>query len=387
MDELLEALRNGEEPSRRVALRVFRETPLHELLRAADELRRELVGDRASYVVNVYVAYTNVCVARCPICNFYARRREEEYTLEPRRVAELVARFAREKGVREAHITGGFNPALRLDYYIRLVRAVKEATKGRVYVKAFTAEEIDFLARLEGESVERILLELRDAGLDAMPGGGAEVLTERVRRIVSPSKTPPERYLEIHRVAHRLGIRSNVTLLYGHVENPEDIVEHLMRVRKLQKETNGVISFIPLRWNPRGTTLYENPSYRKVIEEKANPLYDLRVIAFSRIMLYPLVRHIVAYWVAIGEDIASIALRGGADDLGGTFYNEPVITAAREGRGKLSKGLEPHELEYMIAQAGLEPCERDTFYRCLGLRSGGAGYWLHVPWVAWKPPM
>ncbi len=385
--ELVERVINGEEPSARLAVRVFKDAPLHELLSAADRLRSLAVGERGSYVVNVYVAYTNVCVARCPICNFYARSPEEEYVLQPEQVASLVVKFWREKGVREAHVTGGFNPALRLDYYKRLVASIKRATRGNVLVKAFTAEEIDFLSRLEGESVERILLELRESGLDALPGGGAEVLTHRVRRIISPNKTPPERYLEIHKVAHKLGIRSNVTLLYGHIEEPEDIVEHLLAVRRLQAETRGFISIIPLRWNPRGTSLYESGLYRDAIESKNNPFYDLRVLALTRILLYPLVKHVVAYWVAIGLDIASIALRSGADDLGGTFYGEPVITAAREGRGRQSRGIEPEELEYVIAQAGLEPCERDTFYNCLGIRSASNSYWRRVPWVAWRPSM
>ncbi len=380
--ELVERVLNGEEPSVSLIERVFREAPLHALVEAADQLRRLAVGDRGSYVVNVYIAYTNVCTARCPICSFYARSPREAYTLTPAEVEALAAKFRREKGVTEAHVTGGFNPELTLDYYLDIVRRLKRLG---LTVKAFTAEEVSFIARRMGERVETILEELREAGLDAMPGGGAEVLTDRVRRIVAPAKGGADEYIEVHRVAHKLGIRSNVTLLYGHVEEPRDIAEHLVRVRRLQAETGGVISFIPLRWRPGGSALASNPEYREVIEEKQTPLYDLRVVAVSRIALYPLVKHIVAYWVSLGEELASVALRAGADDLGGTFYNEPVVTAAKGG-GR-AKGLDPERLEFMIAVAGLEPCERNTFYECRGLRSKGSIAWRSAEWLQWRPSM
>ncbi len=378
--ELVERVVNGEEPSVALVERVLREAPLHELVEAADWLRRVAVGDRGSYVANVYIAYTNVCVARCPICNFYAKSPGEAYTLSPGEVEAVAARFRREKGVTEAHVTGGLDPRLTPDYYAEIVSRLKRLG---LTVKAFTAEEIDFVARTHGESVETLLAELREAGLDAMPGGGAEVLSKRVRGIVAPAKMSVERYLEVHRVAHRLGIKSNVTMLYGHVEEPAEVARHLLLVRRLQRETGGLISFIPLRWNPGGTALARDPRYRRVIEEKATPLYDLRIVAVSRITLYPLVRHIVAYWVAMGVELASIALRAGADDLGGTFYNEHVVAAAR-GEGR-TRGLDPEQLEFIIAQAGLEPCERDTFYRCLGRRSEGMRHWETQAWVQWRP--
>ena len=380
LKELVERVLNGEEPSASLVERVFREAPLHALIEAADMLRRLAVGDRASYVVNVYIAYTNVCIARCPICSFYARRPEDAYTLTPAQVEAVAAKFRREKNVTEAHVTGGFNPELTPDYYLDIVRRLKRLG---LTVKAFTAEEVSFIAREWGESVERLLEELREAGLDAMPGGGAEVLTDRVRRIVAPAKGGADEYLAVHRAAHRLGIRSNITLLYGHVEEPRDIAEHLVKVRRLQAETGGVLSFIPLRWRPGGSALASNPRYREAIEAKQTPLYDLRVIAVSRIALYPLVRHIVAYWVSLGEELASVALRAGADDLGGTFYNEPVVTAATGG-GR-SRGLEPERLEFIIAVAGLEPCERNTFYKCIGFRSKGSIAWRSAEWLQWRP--
>ena len=380
--ELVERVVNGEEPSVALVERVLREAPLHALVEAADWLRRMAVGDRGSYVVNVYIAYTNVCVARCPICNFYAKNPREAYTLTPREVEALAARFRREKGVTEAHVTGGLDPRLAPDYYVEIVRRLKRLG---LTVKAFTAEEIDFVARTHGESVETLLRELREAGLDAMPGGGAEVLSDRVRRIIAPVKTSVERYLEVHRVAHRLGIRSNVTMLYGHVEEPVEVARHLLLVRRLQRETGGVISFIPLRWNPGGTLLARSEEHRDEIESKATPLYDIRIVAVSRITLYPLVKHIVAYWVAMGIELASVALRAGANDLGGTFYNEPVVAAARGSRR--TRGLDPEQLEFIIAQAGLEPCERDTFYRCLGRRGEGMRAWETQTWLQWRPSM
>jgi len=353
------------------------ETPLHILLAAADEVKRRLVGNIASYVVNVYIAYTNVCIARCPLCNFYARNEKEAYVLPPDAVAKTIVEYRQKHGITEVHITGGLNPELRLDYYISLLHAIRDAAPG-VIIKAFTAEEIDFISRLEGEKPSTILAELREAGLDALPGGGAEILDAEVRRIIAPYKSDPTKYLKIHETAHRLGIRSNATMLYGHVEEPKHIARHLLEIYKLQGKTGGFISFIPLRWNPGNTPLANNPRYKQLIYSKASGIYDLRVIAVSRLVLAPRIKHIVAYWVALGKKLASLALRAGADDMGGTFYNEPVISSARG--TKRSRGMDPEEIEFLILQSGFRPQERDTFYNYLGSRTS-IETWRKTPWV------
>ncbi len=353
------------------------QTPLHVLLAAAEKVKRILVGDVASYVINLYIAYTNVCIARCPICNFYARSKSEEYTLSTKSVAEMVAKFYKSKQIREVHIAGGLNPDLTLDYYVKVLKSIREVAKS-VKIKAFTAEEISFIARVTGESVRSILSTFRDAGLDALPGGGAEILDEQIRKIISPYKSNPQSYIEVHATAHSLGIPSNATMLYGHIEEPRHVARHLLEIYKVQGKTQGFISFIPLRWNPGSTALAANPQYRNIISKKLDGTYDLRIIAVSRLALAPRVKHIVAYWVAVGKKLASLALRAGADDIGGTFYNEPVIAAA-QGRRRHS-GLEPSELEYLILHAGLRPVERDTFYNYFGAKVSLEA-WRKMPWL------
>ncbi|AEM38071.1 Radical SAM domain protein [Pyrolobus fumarii 1A] len=379
--EVIERSLNGEHISAKLVEELLSTEPLHELLYQADKLREKIVGQNATYVVNLYVAYTNRCVAHCPICNFHAQDASRSYILPIDKIVEIVKRFRIEKGITEVHVTGGFNPDISVDYYLNLVKEIKRQVPG-VTVKAFTAEELVFISRRLGEPLDQLLWELKEAGLDALPGGGAEILDENIRRIITPYKSDPTTYLEVHKMAHRIGIRSNVTMLYGHIEEPKHIAIHLLSVLRIQRETAGFISFIPIRWRPGNTALAKNPKYKEVIAAKQSPLYDLRIIAVSRLVLGRELRNITAYWVALGKRLASIALRAGANDLGGTFYNEPVIGSTE---GKITRGLDPTELEYIIVQAGLVPCERNTFYECLGRRAKGAKFWRETLWLAWSP--
>ena len=333
------------------------ETPLHALAAAADYYARLVKRNIGSYTVNIYLTYTNICVTACSFCAFYrVPGHPEAYLRRPEELARTV-RLARERlGVLEAHIVGGNNPDLGLDYYLELIRAVKREAPG-IILKAFTAEEIAFIARVTGEKVSRILEEFREAGLDAMPGGGTEVLSEGVQRLIAPKKIGPEEWLRVHEEAHRLGIRSNAILMYGHVEEPRDVALHLYRLRELEERAPGFNSFIPVRFNPGNTVLGRTRLYRE--RARRDAVYDLRIVAAARLALLGAIDNIVAYWVSMGDKAAVAALSHGANDLGGTFYDEAVIGATRGGK---TRGKTPEELSYMLLQAGWVPAVRDTFY-------------------------
>ncbi len=334
------------------------ETPLHALAAAADYYARTVKRGVGSYTVNLYLTYTNVCVTACSFCAFYRPPGSRgAYTRSPGELA-AVARLAWERlGVREIHVVGGNNPELGLDYYVELVRRLREAAPGAV-LKMFTAEEIIFISKTSGEPVSRVLLELREAGLQALPGGGIEVLDPQVQRLIAPRKAPPGEWLRVHEEAHRLGIRSNAIMMYGHVEEPIHVARHLYELARLEERAPGLVSFIPVRFSPGNTALGRTRLYRE--RARRDAVYDLRIIAAARLALLGRVDNIVSYWVSLGDKLAVAGLMHGANDLGGTFYNEAVIGASR---GKPTAGKSPGELVYMLLQAGWRPAERDTFYR------------------------
>ncbi len=350
------------------------EAPLHALAAAADYYARTIKKGVGSYIVNLYLAYTNICVTRCTFCDFYVppERRREGYLHPPERLGRVAGMAWRRLGVREIHMVGGNDPELPLEYYEEAVKLIKKHAPGAV-LKAFTAEEIGFIAKETGNTVREVLSRLREAGLDAMPGGGAEVLSEPVRRRIAPLKISSDEFLEIHRIAHSMGIRSNITMLYAHIEDPVHIAEHLVRVRRLQEETGGFISFIPLRFNPGKTPLSRHPEYRR--RGDRGGLYDLRIIAVSRLALLGRIDNIMAYWVSMGEKLAQAALSHGANDIGGTFYNESVISRASETIKR--KGMKPGRLVFHLRTAGWRPMERDTFYNYYPPRMEG----IEAPWL------
>ena len=334
--------------------------PLHPLAAAADYYARLVKGGVGSFIVNLYLAYTNVCVTRCTFCDFYVppEKRSKGYLHPPERLANAAMLAWKRLGIREVHMVGGNDPELPMEYYEEAVRLIKERAPG-VILKAFTAEEIAFIAKATGNTVREVLSRLMEAGLDAMPGGGAEVLSEEVRRRIAPLKITSSEYLEVHRIAHRMGLRSNITMLYAHIEEPRHIAEHLYRVRRLQEETGGFISFILLRFNPGKTPLSRHPDYKK--RGDRGGLYDLRLTAVSRLALLGRIDNIMAYWISMGEKLAHAALSHGANDIGGTFYNESVISVASSLRKR--KGMSPARLAYNLKTAGWKPMERDTFYK------------------------
>lgn len=318
----------------------------------ADARRREMNGDAAYYVVNRHLNYSNVCVNRCAFCAFWRDAEAKgAFNLTP---AEAAARVAISGGPHpdELHIVGSCHPDFGLSYYVDLLAALQEALPGTA-LKAFTAVEIDHMARMEGIEVEEVLRRLKAVGLKAMPGGGAEVFAPRVRKKLCPKKISGERWLQVSGIAHGLGIPSNATILYGHIETAEERVEHLLLLREQQDASGGFNAFIPLAFHPSNTDISElSPT---------SGLTDLKLIACSRLLLDN-IPHIKAYWVMLGEKLAQVALCFGADDLDGTIVEERITHMAG---ATTAQGLSESQLRAMIKAAGRVPVRRDALYNSL----------------------
>jgi aminodeoxyfutalosine synthase len=311
----------------------------------ADHVKRGKSGSWVYFVLNRYVNPTNLCVLDCAFCDF-ARKRGEPGAFEnsPQDIVRMI-----EPEVREVHIVGGHHPDWPFEYYEEIVRAIRRE-RPATQIKAFTAAEIDYFWRRFKIEPREALSRLKAAGLDTMPGGGAEVFAPRLQKLLRyTGKAGADRWLDIHRTAHGLGIRSNATILYGHVETLPERVEHLLRLRELQDETAGFLTFIPLLYQVGDTRL---------VSRQASPIDALRMVATSRLILdnFP---HIEAYWVMLGEATASIALHFGADDVNGTLVDERIAHAAK---AESPAGLAREQILRMIRDAGRVPVERDALY-------------------------
>jgi aminodeoxyfutalosine synthase len=315
----------------------------------ANLVRERLHGNKTFFNVNRHINPTDVCVASCRLCAFGKKARDPKaYTMSLEQVWESAGRGWSE-AVTEFHIVGGLHPELTLEWYAAMLRGLKQRFP-RVHLKAFTMVEVAYLARREKLTIRQVLERLKDAGMDSHPGGGAEIFCERVRRIICDHKIDGDEWLEAARVAHQLGLRSNCTMLYGHIETPEDRVDHLLRLRGLQDSTGGFVTFIPLAFHPANTPLQHIPP--------TTGFDDIRNIAVSRLMLDN-IPHIKAYWVMMTPRIAQIAQRFGADDIDGTVVEERIY---HDAGATTSQSLRRNELLRLIHEAGREPLERDTLY-------------------------
>jgi aminodeoxyfutalosine synthase len=316
----------------------------------ANRERERRHGPRTYYNYNIRLEATNVCVASCLFCSFARLKPGDDgaYTLTLEEAWNKLRQRAHQP-LTEVHVVNGLHPDLPFDYYTELLRGFKRIRPG-IHLKCFTAVEIAFFADLYGKTDEQVLVELREAGLDSLPGGGAEIFAPRVRRKIASDKCDGDRYLAIHRTAHRLGMRTNVTMLYGHIETSEERVDHLLRTRALQDDTGGLQAFIPLAFHP------DNNQMRKLPAPTATD--SLRVHAVGRLMLDN-IPHIKAYWVATGIEVAQTALWFGVNDLDGTVQEETIYHMAGS---KTPNAMTPRELERLITAAGREPVERDTLY-------------------------
>jgi aminodeoxyfutalosine synthase len=315
----------------------------------ANHVREKRHGNITYYNVNRHINPTNVCVAHCKLCAFgrdpnapgaYTYALEEIY-----RRAEQGVR----EGATEFHIVGGLHPDLPFDYFLELIRGLKKRCPG-VHLKAFTMVEVHYFARIAKLSIEETLRQMKEAGVDSCPGGGAEIFHPRVRRIICDHKVSGQMWLSTARKAHQAGLHSNATMLYGHVETEEERVDHLIQLRELQDETHGFVAFIPLAFHPDNTALSHIP--------KTSGYLDLRNIAVSRLMLDNF-DHIKAYWIMLTPSIAQIAQRFGANDLDGTVVEEKIY---HDAGAKTSEFTPRAELERLIRAAGRVPVERDTLY-------------------------
>lgn len=334
------------------ALQLFSHPDLHALGALANLARQRQVGNLTSYLVNRYLNYSNYCILSCQFCAFARKKRDADgFELTPETMVEK-ARQALELGITELHIVGGLHPSLPFSYYLDFLRALKQLDS-RLQLKCFTAIEILHLAWLARKSVPDTLAELRQAGLDSLTGGGAEIFTPSVRTQIARGKESAEEYLDVHRTWHRMGGRSTCTMLYGHLESHADRVDHLRRLRELQDETHGFTGFIPLPYQPDHNQL--------PVSHPPTGWDSLRTIAISRLYLDNF-DHITAYWVGLGTKLAQIALHFGADDLHGTILEEHIFHMAGAGS---PQSRTQTELIHAIREAGFVPVQRDTFYQPL----------------------
>jgi aminodeoxyfutalosine synthase len=316
----------------------------------ANHVRERMHGNVAYFNVNRHINPTNVCVAACRLCAF-GRKKDAPgaYTMALEEAFQTAASGYSE-AITEFHIVGGLHPDLPFQYYLDLISGLK-ARFPQVHLKALTMVEIAFLAKRGKLSIEETLRQLKNAGLDSLPGGGAEIFNERVRRVICDHKIDGDQWLDTARTAHKIGLKSNATMLYGHVENEEDRADHLIRLRTLQDETNGFQTFIPLAFHPANTPLQHLFT--------TTGMLDIKQIAISRLVLdnFP---HIKAYWQMLSPKIAQISLRFGADDIDGTVIEEKIY---HDAGATTPQGMVRKELERLIREAGREPVERDTMYR------------------------
>jgi aminodeoxyfutalosine synthase len=350
LEPIYEKVAAGGRLDRQDGLTLFESADLLGVGYLARLVKERLHGPKAYYIYNQHLNYSNVCINGCKFCAFGRKAGEPgAYELSLEEIfAKVEARL--QEPITEIHIVGGCHPDLPLSFYVEMLRGIKKM-RPHVHLQAFTAVEVAHLADQAGLSVAETLLALKEAGLGSLPGGGAEVFSTRVRRALCPSKLSPEGWLEVARTAHRLGLNTNATMLYGHLETPEERVDHLLKLRAAQDETGGFLSFIPLAFHPQNTGLghLAGPS----------ALDDLKTLAVARLLLdnFP---HIKAFWVMLGPKLAQISLCFGVNDVDGTVMEEKITHMAG---AQTPQGLTRAQLRALIREAGCEPVERDTLYR------------------------
>lgn len=349
----------GERLTFRDGVRLFKSPEFAAVGYLADVVRRKKNADRTYYVVNRHINYTDICKNRCKFCAFSRNIGEEgAYAMTVSEVIEKAEGLYDDLKFTELHIVGGLHPELPFSYYTDMLSALRDSFPN-VHLQAFTAVEIKHLAEIGGYTVEVALLRLKDAGLGSLPGGGAEVFAARARNEICPEKISGDDWLSVMRTAHNLGIRSNATMLYGHVETVEERVDHLIRLRELQDAAlqgtpgeDGFMAFIPLRFHPMYTRLSH-------IAGSPSGIDDLKMIAVSRLMLDNF-EHIKVFWIMFGLKLAQIALSVGADDFDGTVVEEKITHRAG---AETPEGLTVEDIKRMIQETGTVPVERDTLYR------------------------
>jgi aminodeoxyfutalosine synthase len=350
LEPILEKVQAGGRLTFEDGVSMYRSPDLLTLGYMANLVRERLHGDVTYFNVNRHINPTDVCVANCRLCAFGKRAKDpHSYTMSLEQVWEVAGKGYAE-AVTEFHIVGGLHPELSLEWFCEMIAGLKERYPG-VHLKAFTMVEVAYLAKRARLSLRQTLERLRDAGVDSLPGGGAEIFSERVRRIICDHKIDGNEWLETARIAHQIGLKSNCTMLYGHLETAEDLSDHLVRLRAVQDETNGFVTFIPLAFHPANTALAHL--------QPTSGVNDLKQIAISRLMLDN-IPHIKAYWIMMTPAVAQIAQRFGANDVDGTVVEEKIY---HDAGATTSQHLRRQDLLRLIREAGRQPVERDTTYR------------------------
>ncbi|MBU9889667.1 MAG: CofH family radical SAM protein [Candidatus Omnitrophica bacterium] len=332
-------------------LELFRSSAILSIGSLANRVRERVHGRQVFYAANLHLNHTNICVTRCAFCAFSREAGSPDaYALTLEEIEARVRDAVKRREINEVHIVGGHNPALDLDYYVAMLEKIRRVGPS-LFIKAFSATEIEDLARRSGLTVRLVLEVLQKAGLDGLPGGGAEIFDPQTRRRICPEKISAEIWLDVHRTAHRLGLRSNATMLYGHGETDAVRVEHLLKLRELQDETRGFSAFVPLPYNPgNGQLAGARPT---------TGFLDLKVLSISRLLLDN-IPHVKVHWAATDLKFAQAALSFGVDDLGGLNLEEKVMRAAGSGP---SGDLSSEDLDRCIKDAGFEPRRVDSSYQ------------------------
>jgi 5-amino-6-(D-ribitylamino)uracil---L-tyrosine 4-hydroxyphenyl transferase len=355
-DDVIERAHQGK-CSKEDALILLERSPF-ELFELADALRVQAVGDIVSYVVNRNVYISNKCLGNCGFC---AYRTEKGYILSVDEILKKVNE-ARKAGVVEVCIQGGCTPEIDMEFYLEIVDSLK-AEFPEICIHALSPMEVNYAAGISGMSVEEALSKLKRSGLDSLTGTSAEILSDRVRRIICPEKISAQQWIDTITAAHKTGISTNATIMYGHVESVEERLDHIFIIREIQKKTGGFTELIPMSFLP-----YNNPIGENMLASgkfASNGLEDLQLIAISRIILHTHVNNIQATWVKLGQKLAQVALHCGANDMGGTLMEDQISTASG---GKHGEYIYPAEFEWMIKGAGRIPMQRDTLYRTVDPR-------------------
>ena len=352
LGHILEKVRSEERQSLEDGRVLYNHSDILALGYLANIVRERINGNQAFFIYNQHVNYSNICTNLCKFCAF-GRKKEDELAYEMS-VEEVKAkvRDRLDEPISEIHMVGGIHPELPFSYYLELLRGIKEV-RPEVHIQAFTCVEIHHLAQLAGQPVDQTLETLVDAGLGSLPGGGAEVFSPRIRHLTCKDKLSGEGWLEVARTAHRLGMRTNATMLYGHIETMDERLEHLDALRQTQDESGGFLAFIPLAFHPRNTEMSQHAD--------TTGISDLKNIAVSRLMLdnFP---HIKAYWVMLGPKLAQVALAFGADDMDGTVKEEKITHMAG---AETAQAMGHKTLIRLIHEAGRQPVQRDTLYKVL----------------------
>jgi aminodeoxyfutalosine synthase len=352
MEPSLQGIRDkvtaGERVSEEDALALFRSRDIHAVGEIADFVNRRRNGDRVYFIVNRHINPTNICVNRCRFCAFSKGKEDPlAYTMT---MDEILVRAeeARSQNATELHIVGGLHPDLPFDFYLRMLTTLRERFP-EMHIQAFTAVEIDYFSRITGLSLGEVIRRLKEVGLGSLPGGGAEIFAPEIRDLICSEKISGDRWLEIMEEVHGAGLRSNATMLYGHMETLESRVDHMRRLRELQDRTGGFQSFIPLAFHPKNT---------EIAKGYTTGLEDLLSLAVGRIFLDNF-RHVKSFWIMVGPKVAQVSLHFGVNDIDGTVVEEKITHAAGARTGQ---EMTVPELVTMIRQAGRIPVERDTLY-------------------------